>query len=75
MLPDWSLIKFLKLKLLPVGVIMTKLHPLPCPQVFNNAHPGSGRAYAEFWPFWSKCLARKPSHKHYKPKYILKCVC
>ena len=76
-LPDWSLINFfffsffLKQKLLPVGVAMTKLHPLPCPHVFNNTHLGSRRVYTEFQPFWSKCLAVIPRHKHiYKPKYI-----
>ena len=50
---DWSLINFLKPKLLPVGVAMTKLHSLPCPHVFNNAHPVSRRVYTKFWPFWS----------------------
>ena len=47
-LPDWSLINFFKPKLLPVGVAMTKLHPLPCPHVFNNAHLGSRRVVIVF---------------------------
>ena len=40
-----------KARLLPVGVAMTKLHPLPCPHVFNNAHLGSRKVYTKFQLF------------------------
>ena len=32
------------------GCGFTEPHPLPCPHVFNNAHPGFWRKYAEFGP-------------------------
>ena len=55
--------------------------PLPCPYVFNKAHPVSWRAHAKFQPFWFKCLTAMSrliymqTYIHaYKPKYILNCV-
>ena len=73
--PDWSLINFFKAKkLLPVGMAMTKLQPLPCPHMFNDAYLGSRRVYTEFRPFRSECLAVMPRHKHFQTKIYIK-VC
>ena len=41
---------------------MTKVYQLPCPHVFNNAHPGSWRVHAEFQLFLSQFLAVMPTH-------------
>ena len=37
-LPDPFLINILKPNLFPVGVVMAKPNPLPCPHAFSNAH-------------------------------------
>ena len=33
------------------GLTMAKLHPLPCPHVFNNAQPGFGEYMPNFGLF------------------------
>ena len=57
-----------------------KPHPLPCPHVFNNAHPGSWRINSKFG-LLGQCSAVMPRHIYknihiyLRPKYILKWVC
>ena len=65
-----------------MGVDMAKPHPLLCPHVFNIAHPGSWRAHAKFWSFWSNYLAVMPRYTYiqtyictFEAKYILYSVC
>ena len=48
---------------------MVKPHPLPCPHVFNNAHPGSWRVRAEFWPRHTYIQT------YAQIKIYIKCVC
>ena len=47
------LMSFWQPKLLPVGVVNTKLHTLPYPHVVNNAHPVTWTPYVQFQPYWS----------------------
>ena len=57
-------------KITSCGCGYGKTTPIPCPHVFNNAHPDSWTAHAKLWPFWFKCLAVMPRHTYIQRIYI-----
>ena len=52
----WLFDQLLIAKITLSGCGYVKPHPSTCPHVFNNAYPGSWRAYAKFWLFGPSVL-------------------